>query len=398
MPLEWTSKSIRPPVPSSSRSTTNLWRLLATDIGFDRRNLLVVSVDAQSPISASVRGQAGEPDRLPYYAELLRRVRETPGVRLAALSFKPPISNEEGSWWTRVAVEGAAPPAVSPRARTYLNAVSPDHFATLGVTLLAGRDFTAGDRDGSPRVAIINASLARAHFGQASPIGRYLVMHDDDEKARLEVVGLVRDSTYQHLQEEPRRVAYLPYTQAPEFLSRRNLVVEVRAAGQPGPVGEALRRAVRQVDASAPLSVQSVEARIDESLVSERLITVIAVFLGVVSLVLACGALGGLLAHLVAGRTREIGLRLALGAEQRTVMAMVLRDGLTLVGFGAIGGLALTLAGGRLVEGFLYNLKPSDPVALGAATLLLVITAALAGYLPARRAARVDPMVALRTE
>jgi predicted permease len=373
----------------------NLRGLLATDIGFARENLLVVGVDAVSPVSAR-GGAAAETDRTPYYDELLRRLREAPGVRSASLSFKPPISNDQGSWWGRLAAEGAPVPARSDR--TYLNGVSPGYFETLGLPLIAGREFAPADRDGGPPVVIVNATLAKAQFGQASPIGRYLVMHESSGDTRLEIVGVVGDVAYQYLQEARRKIAYVPHTQMPPSLRARSLVADVRIAGPTAAAADAIRAAVRRVDATAPLTIQSVETRIDESLATERLIAVIAGFLGAVSLLLACGALGGLMAHLVGARTREIGLRLALGAPRRGVLALVLRDALGIAAIGLAAGLALTLAGGRLVAGFLTGIRPDDPLALAAAAALLLATAAIASYLPARRAARVDPMAALRVE
>jgi predicted permease len=375
----------------------NLRSLLATDIGFDRANLLVVSVDALSPVSARSRARANGPDLLPYYAELLQRLSETPGVLSASLSRKPPISNELGYWFGRIAAEGAPAPAW--RERTYLNAISPGYFRTIGTPLAAGRDFAPGDRDGSPRVVIINASLARAQFRNEPPIGRYLVMHGNNgETTRLEVVGVVRDTTYQNLQETRQRIAYFPYTQVPTLLRDQPLVAEVRVSGRAAAVADSIRKAVRSVDASAPLSIGSVETRIDESLVGERLITVIAAFLGIMALVLACGALGGLMSHLVASRTREIGLRLALGAERRRVLGLVMRQALAIAVLGGVAGLGLTLVAGRLVARFLTGIRPDDPLALAAAAALLLATTAAAGYLPARRASRVDPMVALRVD
>lgn len=373
----------------------NLRHLLATDIGFDRENLLVVRVDAQSPLSASNPRVSGAADRMPFYAELLRRIRETPGVGSASLSQKSPISNEEGSSWTTFAAEGGdALPA--PTGRTYLNTISPNYFATIGMPIVAGRDFEWSDRDGTPRVAIVNTSLARAYFGNDSPVGRRLLM--DRSATRLEVVGVVPDGTYQDLREERHRIAYLPYLQQPDVVGDQNLVADVRVAGTPATIADSIRSAVRIVDPSAPLTIQSVRSRIDESLVGERLITVIAVFLGAVSLLLACGALGGVMSYLVTARTREIGLRLALGAERRLVLGLVMRQALTVATLGAIAGLGFTLAAGRLVSRFLTTIGPADPVALAGATAILLITTAVAGYLPARRAARVDPMVALRSE
>ncbi|HXW06958.1 MAG TPA: ABC transporter permease [Vicinamibacterales bacterium] len=373
----------------------NLWQLLAADIGFDRENLMVVAVDAMSPLSAPRRRAAGTPDFMPYYAELLRNLREAAGVRSASLSFKPPISNEQGSWWDTFSTDTNIPPP-TPGNRTYLNAVSPEYFATIGLPLLAGRDFVPGDREGAPAAVIINLSLARAQFGDDAPIGRHLFMGPG--RTRLEVVGVVRDAAYQSVGEDRRRIAYLPYMQAPDLLNDRSLVAAVRVAGPPGGLAESLRAAVRKVDPSVPLTIQTVRHRIDESLVQERLLTAIAVFLGATSLLLACGALAGLMSHTVTARTREIGLRLALGAEPGSVVRLVMHQALVVAVLGAVAGLGLTLVSGRLVASFLSTIEPSDPWALSAAAVLLSGTAAVAGYLPARRAARLDPMIALRAE
>jgi ABC-type antimicrobial peptide transport system permease subunit len=222
-------------------------------------------------------------------------------------------------------------------------------------------------------------------------------MGEDARSRSLEVIGVVHDSVYQHLQEAPRRIVYVPYMQTPQILKASSLYAEIRTA-ESGSIGEALQAAVRSLDATAPIRIETVRGRIDESLVQERLITVIAIFLGGVSLLLACGALGGLMSHMVASRTSEIGLRIALGAERHAVTALVMREALALALVGAVAGVGLALAGGRLVAGFLHGLHPSDPVAVGAAAALMLLTATVTGYLPARRAARVDPIEALRAE
>jgi predicted permease len=371
----------------------DLRQLLAREIGFNRDNLLVVSVDALSPLSVPQRRSTEPSDLVPYYGQLLQRLGDTPGVVSASLSFKPPISNELGYSFEKFIVEGGGPIVTG---RTYLNAISPGYFKTLGIPFIAGRDIESTDRDGRPRVVIINTSFARAYFGEESPIGRHVLMGDD--ATRLEVIGLVGDTTYQNLQEEHKRIGYLPYMQEPDFLRRHNLAAELRVASRSMVTAESIRAAVRAVDPGAPFTIQSVRTRIDESLVGERLITLIAVFLGIASVLLACGALGGLMSHLVTARTREIGLRLALGAERRSVLGLVMRQTLVVAIAGATVGLGLTFAGGRLVAGFLSTISPLDPWALAAAAAILLLTSALAGYIPARRAARVDPMVALRTE
>jgi predicted permease len=372
----------------------NLRQILTTDVGFTREDLLVVAADARSPLSRVGR-EPSDGALVAYYDELLRRLRELPGVASASLSQKAPISNEQGSWWDRFTVEGGSAIAAL-EGRTLLNAISPGYFATTQTAILAGRDFTPADRAGAPNVAIVNAALARAYFGDASPIGRRLLM--GDERTPLEVVGVVRDAAYQYVRERRPRIAYLPFAQIPLAVREQGLVAEVRAGEPSVATAEAITKAVRAFDPAVPLTIQSVEARIDESLVAERLLAVIAAFLAATALVLACGALGGLLSHLVTARTREIGVRLALGAPRASVLRLILTQALVVAVAGGAAGLALTVAGGRILSRFLTAVGPADPVSLGAAAAILLATTVLAGWVPARRAARVDPIVALRSE
>lgn len=372
----------------------DLHRLLARDAGFDRENLLVVSVDVLSRAGRSGRGAIDLPS---FYAELLDRLKAVPGVQSASLSWVPPISNELGAWTRRIGIDGAEP-ADDSRGTTYFNAISPGYFRTVGTALVAGRDVAWTDRDGWMPVVIVNESLARSLFGGANPIGRRISIGQHASRQNLEIVGLVRDAAYQRLQEPPRRIAYLPYLQLPEFLAGSNLVAEVRADGAAEALVPRLAAAVRAQDPSLAMRIERVADRIDESLVRERLLATIATFLGVVSMLLACGALAGLMSHVVGSRTVEIGLRMALGADRRRVAGLIVREGLILVLPGGAAGLALAHAGGRFVAHLLHDVRPGDPWSVAAAATVMLVTAALAGYLPARRAARVDPIRALRSE
>ena len=378
----------------------NLSLILTKDAGFDRDGLLVVNVDVLSPVSAHAATGDRRQDLVLWYDELLENLRATPGVRAASLSRKPPISNQLGYWFESFTVEGRPLEERRPTdasGRIFLNAVSPGYFATMGTPFVAGRDFSSSDREGRPLVAVINASMAANYFGRENPIGRRLTMGEGARARPVEVIGVVRDSIYQNLQEAQRRIVYVPYMQTPQVLKSSTLFAEVRTAER-GTIAEALRTTIRRLDATAPIQIETVQTRIEESLVQERLVTVLASFLGAVSLLLACGALGGLMSHMVANRTGEIGLRVALGAERNAVTMLVMREALTLTLIGAAAGVGLALAGGRLVAGFLHNLQPTDPVAIAAAAALMLLTATVAGYLPARRAAGLDPIEALRAE
>ena len=374
--------------------TRSLAHLLTSDAGFDRRNLVVVSADAlarETGAGAAAGSIAGAPA---FYARLLESLRAVPGVQSASLSWMPPISEEQ--WWgsRSIGVDGAEPQRG--QSLTLFNAVSPGYFHTLGTPLIAGRDIAWTDRLGAPRVVVVSESLARAAFGARPAIGRRISIGLHASRRNLEIVGVVGDAVYRRLQEPAPRTAFLPYLQLAEFHAGSNLVAEVRTSVAPSSVVGALREAARSLDPSAPMQIETAADRVSESLVRERLMTVIATFLGAVSLLLACGALGGLMAHVVARRTGEIGIRMALGAERRTVLGLVMREAMVLTVAGIAGGLGLALAGGRVAAGFLYGITPGDPIALASATVLMLTIAAVAGYLPARRAARIDPLTALR--
>ena len=314
----------------------NLTRLLTKDAGFDRDGLLVVNVDVLSPVSAHAAAGDRAPDLTVWYGELLRRLRETPGVRSASLSRKPPISNELGYWFEFFTVEGRPADATQAddgqpggRSSTPCRPAISRRWARRSSPDATSR---ASDGEGRPRVAVINASMAAEYFGRENPVGRRLTMGEGAESRSVEVIGVVRDSVYQHLQERAApRSSTCPTCRHREILKAAQplcrgadggrRIDRSRRCGPPSEAWMPRRRSGSKRSGS----------RIDESLVQERLVTVIAAFLGGVSLLLACGALGGLMSHMVASRTSEIGLRIALGAERHAVTALVMREALALV-------------------------------------------------------------------
>jgi ABC-type antimicrobial peptide transport system permease subunit len=313
------------------------------------------------------------------------------------VSKYPPITDQDGARTQSIEIDGVPIPRGS-AGRVYFNGGSEGYFRTLGIRILHGRDFGAQDAASATRVAAINESFALRFFGGQDPIGRRVSIGLNENRRNLEIVAVVSDAKYQRLEETPLSIAYVPRAQATDILAG-NLYAQVRATGTLVPLRESVRRAVREVDPRVPLRVETVDDRIRHSLVRERVTTLIAAGLGITALVLACAALYGLLAYTVSRQTYEIGLRIALGAGRRGVLWLVLRECLVLATLGTMAGLAGAVALSRFVRSsFVFQISPADPIALAASALLVVAVAALAGSIPARRAARIDPAIALRAD
>ena len=365
----------------------SLTTVLAKDAGFDREKVVVVATDT---------GVGGFTDerRSRYYTQLLDRLTGIPGVESAGLTMMPPISNEDGNWTQSIAVDGGPIEEESTRY-VYFNAVSPRYFETLGMRFLQGRDFNIADSPASSRVVIVNQVLAQRFFPNQNPIGRRITIGRSERRRDLEIVGLVENAKYQLLQEPARRIAYLPLAQ---HSGNENLFAVVRAIGRSSSIAERVAGEARALDAGVPVRIETVTDRIRESLVKERVMALLASGLGVSALVLACSGLYGLLAYAVSRRAKEIGLRLALGADRRSVVWMVLRNCLVISTIGIAIGAGSSLALGRYVGTLLIDVRATDLVSLGGAAALMVAVATLAGLLPARRAAAVDPVVALKAD
>jgi putative ABC transport system permease protein len=367
----------------------SLARILTQDTGLDVARLLVVMPGAPA---AGYRQSA----LLDFYLRAAERLRTLPGVETVALSWMPPISNDNGNWTQSITVDGTPLPPSESRY-VYFNAVSPEYFGTVGTALRRGRGITDRDVASSGRVVVINESLARRFFPSDDPIGHHVSIGKGASRQELEIVGVAQDAKYRTLQEPPRSIAYLPLLQTREVLAGQNLVISIRAAS-PRTVATALRETMRTLDPRVPIRIQTVTDRIRESTLNERLIAGLAGALGITALLLACAGLYGLLAYAVSRHSREIGLRIALGARRGAVLWMVQRESLLLAGLGIAAGLGGALALGRFVRAQLFQVSPADPLALGAAAATMLLVTAAAAYLPARRAASVDPVVALKRD
>ena len=362
-----------------------LRNLQSVDVGIKRERLLLFELTAWS----SGTDHAGQ---VTLHQRVLERIGAIPGVRSATFSRMPLLTG--GAWNTRVAVPGHPPP----RGKTdtaMLNAVDGDFFTTFGIPVILGRTFTRRDDAQATKVVVINETMAHQFFGDENPVGRRFERIFGPNKTDLEIVGVVGDARYASVKGKIPATAYLPFSQEPEGWAN----YAVRTNGDPEAMVASIRAAVREIDPNLPLAnVRTQEAQIEKLFARERLFARFSSFFGVLALALVCVGLYGLMSYAVTCRTGEIGIRIALGALPRRVLGMILRESLTLVMAGAAIGLAAASLLTSTVEKMLFGVVRFDPATYGAMTLLLAVAALLAAWLPARRAAKVDPMVALRCE
>ena len=354
--------------------------------GFNQENVLLLKVDT------SATGFKPDNPKLPaLLKEVEDKVKAVPGVQAASFAF---ITFNQGFWTSPAYTREPGFPE-GQRRSVRNNTIGPDFFAVMGLPVVAGRGFGPQDTEKSQRVAVISESMAQRFFPNGSPLGKRFGINGEASSDQIEVVGVVRDAKYGTLTEEFRPMAFYPYTQQPGALD--NLLV--RFSGSPGSVVPQIRQTITQINRNLPIDdVVSFSDHIGRSLVQQKLIARLASFFGLLALLLACVGLYGVMSYGVARRTNEIGIRMALGARGRSVLWLVLREALMLVVIGLVIGVVTSLAVTKTAASLLYELKPNDPLTIALATLLLAAVAALAGYLPARRASRVDPMVALRDE
>ncbi len=366
----------------------SLKNLLQKSTGFQPENLLSFSVDP------SLSGYTG-PRELTFDQEVERRLKALPGV-VAVGAARGGVFNgsDRGG---NVTVEGyhARP---DEDMQCAIDAVSAGFMSTLKIPLVAGRDFTEADGSGAPKVAIVNQQFTRFFFPGGNAVGHHLAFGAGDVKLDIEIVGVVRDNLHDDLREKVARFIYIPYLQD-SHAGVSSLRYYVRAVGNPVAFTGNIRQTVRDMDSNVPLNqVQSVTSAIQQSIYGDRMVAWLGVAFGALAAALAAIGLYGLVSYTVARRTSEIGLRMALGASRPAILWMVFRKSLTLIATGAVLGLGLAFAAARLVSSMLYGLDTTSPLISVGATLLLAVVAALATYFPARRATRVDPIVALRYE
>jgi predicted permease len=330
------------------------------------------------------------------WKDILERVERLPGVHSLSLSSLSPLDGRDRS--VRVEVEGFTPQAELDKD-IRLNQVSPGFLETFGIDLLQGRGFANSDSENAPKVALLNEAAVRFYFPDRNPIGGQLYFRRRANAALMpyQIVGVVRDSRSQSLREPDTRLVYLPMSQSLDQMGR--LLLAVRGNGRPTDLINSIQNELRSIGNDILVTnITTLNEQVDQSLLQERLLATLSIFFGLLALLLASIGLYGVLSYNVARRTNEFGIRLALGARGGDVIKLVMREAIAVVVVGIAIGLGAALVTARFVSGLLFSLTPNDPLTMASAALLLLLVAAIAGYLPARRASRVDPMVALRRE
>jgi predicted permease len=362
-----------------ARSLRNLG---AADLGVARENLLLMDVDAP--------GKAPE-TKLQFWMELTRRVSGLPGVRSMALAGDAVFGN--GGWNQTVWIERPGRPAQD--AQVSNNLVGPGFFATAGIPILTGREFGEQDRQNAPLVALVNRTFAHRFFGNENPIGQHFSNGGRDSNHRYQIVGVVGDAKYGTVREQTRPMVFHPLWQAPAWTS---CVLHVRTVSQPTVLVQSIRREIQSIDGDALISeVRALSQVIRSQLREDRMFATLASFFALLALMLGAIGIYGMVAYRVAQRTAEIGIRMALGAQRGDVLWLIMRETLVLLAAGAAIGVPAALVAGRLIKSLLFALDPSDPITFACATAVLFAASALAGFLPARRAASIEIAALWRT-
>jgi|HubBroStandDraft_6_1064221.scaffolds.fasta_scaffold23451_2 predicted permease len=381
--------------------TRSLGNLRNLGPGFPAQNLVGFEIDPSYSGYTVARLKS-------FYPQLLDSLSSIPGVQSTGLASLRILEGDE--WDSSMTAEGFSPPTPDAHPEPYMNEISPNYFATLGVPIVNGRDFRPtddhqikhnpeekGDMGWEPSVIMINETFAKKYFPGRDPVGLHVGFGSDPgTPTDMEIIGVVKDIKYTTLRDEIPPQAYLPYM-GDRFVG--GMVVYLRTTADPNLLMTAIRSKIRDMDSNIPVfAMRTTEVQINNSLSSERMIASLSAVFGFLATLLAVIGLYGVMAYTVAQRTREVGIRMALGAAQGSVIWMVMREVLILVAIGVAAGVPASLALTKLVQSQLFGLSPHDPATLILATVALAFVACAAGYIPAWRASRLDPMKALRYE
>jgi predicted permease len=366
----------------------SLYNLKHVDLGLRPTNILQFAIAPQ--LNGYDRARI-----LAFYQRLEDRIAALPGVVSLSGAQEPLIADSD--WGSNITAEGE-PPDIAGTRHVLRNGIGPGHFSNLGIPLLKGREFTRRDSADAPKVVIVNETMAKTFFQDGEAFGRHMKFGAGNNPMDTEIVGVVKDSHHSGIKEEPKPFVYQPYMQGRDSASF-SLTYYVRTSQDPSALASAVRHVVNEMDSSLPVfDMRTFQQQIDARLSKDKLVALLATIFGVLAALLSAMGIYGLLAYTVTQRTREIGVRMALGAEPQRIGVMIGKEVSALVGVGIVLGLPLAYALGRFVASMMYQVKPFEAVSVLGALLALGVVAVAAAYLPAKRATRVDPLVALRYE
>jgi putative ABC transport system permease protein len=377
---------------AASLFISTLRNLLHVSLGFNQHNVLLVHFDA--------RGRLPKEQRLDRFKDIRERLQQIPGVISAATTFITPITGT--SWNGNLVPQGEKMPekfdGKAPREMTWFNRISPGFFETLQTPILMGRDFSDRDVAGGPKVMVISQKTARDLFGNDSPVGKRVTMGaGPGGNEDFEVIGVVADSKYVRIRENTRRLAFVPLPQ--DDNPRDEITYAIRTATpQFESITPAIKAAIAELAPGSSLELKNFEYQVSDSISQQRLIAGLVTFFGALALLLAIVGLYGVTSYAAAQRRGEIGIRVALGAQRGSVIWLVLRDVAIILAIGSVVGIAMSFGAGKLIASLMYNVNTSDPTTLIAAAIILATAGAIAGFIPALRASKLDPAHALRYE